>query len=308
MQNLVLYVATVLIWGSTWYAITWQIDAADARVSLFLRFGLAGVLLLGFCRLRGIRLAFEARDHLAMAAQGGLLFSVNYLLFYWCTAWITSGLVAVIFSTVILMNIVNGALFLGRPIQPRVLIGGLFGLAGISLVFLPELGASGEAGADALRGLLVGLVATYCASLGNILSMRNQRVGIPVLQGNAWGMLYGALLMLLLVMVSGAPLAIDWSLGYGVSLLYLALFGSILAFGAYLTLVGRIGADRAAYASILFPLVALAISSLLEDYHWHSEALLGVMLIVVGNVLVLGRGLFDRGVRQGAASADATVS
>lgn len=308
MQNFGLYIATVLIWGSTWYAITWQLDAADVRISLFLRFGIAGGLLLAFCRLRGIRLGFAVRDHLAMAAQGCLLFSVNYLLFYWCTGWITSGLVAVIFSTVILMNILNGALFLGRPIERRVLFGGLFGLAGLSLVFLPELAISGQGSGDALRGLLVGLVATYCASLGNILSMRNQQAGIPVLQGNAWGMFYGALLMAALALPSGVSFTVDWSVGYSVSLMYLAIVGSIVAFGAYLTLVGRIGADRAAYASILFPLVALVISSLLEGYQWSSPALLGVVLIVIGNVLVLGRGIFHRGLPSATSSPGTTAS
>jgi len=233
-----------------------------------------------------------------MAAQGLCLFSVNYLLFYWCTGLITSGLVAIIFSTVIVMNIINGAVFLNKPVQGVVLLGALVGLLGITLVFWREIEASQQvselASSKVLKGLGIGLVATFFASMGNILSARNQSHQLPVLQTNAFGMAYGAMFMVFYALVSDVPIVFDWSLEYVGSLLYLSIFGSIIAFGAYLTLVGRIGADRAAYATVLFPLVALVISSIFENFEWTPLALVGVGLVLVGNVMVVGRGLGAR--------------
>ncbi len=133
------------------------------------------------------------------------------------------------------------------------------------------------------------LVATYLASVGNILSARNQKQGIPVVQTNAWGMAYGALILLAFALARDLPFAWDPAPAYGVSLFYLAVFGSVLAFGCYLTLVGRIGADRAAYAAVLFPVIALGISTLFEDYRWTGRAIFGFILVLAGNYLVLAR-------------------
>ncbi len=306
MQGAVFYLLTVLIWGSTWFAIRFQLGTVDPSVSLVYRFGLAAVLLLIWCLVRGVSMRFTWREHCAMAAQGACLFSINYLLFYWCTGLITSGLVAIIFSTVIVMNIFNGALFLKKPVQGRVLLGAMLGLSGITLVFWHEIAASravSEAAShNVLIGLGIGLVATLFASLGNILSARNQASGIPVLQTNAYGMSYGALLMVVYAAVSGVPFVFEWTAAYVGSLLYLSVFGSIIAFGAYLTLVGRIGADKAAYATVLFPLVALAISSVFEDFTWTPIALTGVGLILIGNVLVVGQGLGARWRRRVAVA------
>jgi drug/metabolite transporter (DMT)-like permease len=206
--------------------------------------------------------------------------------------------VAIIFSTVIVMNIINGAIFLKKPVQSIVLLGALVGLLGITLVFWHEIEASQavseQASATVLKGLGMGLVATFFASLGNILSARNQSHKLPVLQTNAFGMAYGAGFMVIYALLAGVPVVFEWSVGYVGSLLYLSIFGSIIAFGAYLTLVGRIGADRAAYATVLFPLVALLISSIYEDFQWTPLALAGVALVLIGNIMVVGRGLGTR--------------
>lgn len=306
MQGATYYLLTVLIWGSTWFAIRFQLGVVDESVSLVYRFGLASLLLVIWCVVRRVSLRFTVAEHAAMAAQGVCLFSTNYLLFYWCTGLITSGLVAIIFSTVIVMNIINGAIFLKRKVQPIVLLGALIGLAGITLVFWDEIASaraeSAAASRDILTGLGIGLIATFMASLGNILSARNQSQGLPVLQTNAFGMAYGALVMAIYALVTQSPFTVDISVPYIASLLYLSIFGSIIAFGAYLTLVGRIGADRAAYATVLFPLVALLISSVFEDFDWTPLALSGVFLVLVGNVLVIGRGLGGRWRRRVASA------
>lgn len=296
MQNLIYYLVTVLIWGSTWFAIKFQLDAAAVPVSLYWRFGIAAVVLFAYCTYKRLPIRFAPYEHAFMALQGLCLFSVNYLLFYWCTNYITSGLVAVIFSTVIVMNILNSALFLKKSIEPVVVAGAMVGLTGITLVFWSDVSsieAQNTSGAIG-KGIMLGLVATLSASLGNILSARNQGLGLPVIQTNTFGMLYGALFMFGYSILTSAEHSINWNLSYAVSLLYLAIPGSIFAFGAYLSLIGRIGADRAAYATVLFPVVALIISSMFEGFTFTATSVVGIGLVLFGNSLVLGRGFLNK--------------
>ena len=286
MHSASLYIATVLIWGSTWFAIKFQLGVVAAEVSLVYRFLVAAVILLIFCLLTRRNLRFSISQHVFIALQGLFLFSVNYLIFYWATDLLTSGIVALLFSTVILMNIFNGALILGQPISLRVVVGALFGISGIAAIFWSEV-VSLENDSATWQGLWMCLVATFLASIGNILSARNQRQQLPVVQTNAWGMSYGALFMGIYALYSGVSFNYDTSYSYSVSLLYLSVFGSIFAFGSYLTLIGRIGADKTAYAAVLFPVVALSISTVFEGYHWTAMAIFGFGLVVCGNFLVL---------------------
>jgi drug/metabolite transporter (DMT)-like permease len=244
--------------------------------------------LLSFCALTGRSLKYSLRQHWFIALQGLFLFSSNYLVFYWATGLLTSGIVALMFSTVILMNIVNGAIFMRLAVSRRVILGACFGIAGIASIFWAELGAV-DNNADTWRGLWMCLLATFFASIGNIISARNQKNGIPVIQTNAWGMGYGALVMLAYALVSGVSFNYDPGFSYSVSLIYLSVFGSILAFGFYLTLVGRIGADKAAYAAVLFPVIALGLSTIFENYQWSLRAVFGFALVLLGNYIVLTR-------------------
>ena len=280
----------MLIWGSTWYAILFQIGVVHPILSVAYRYVIAAALLMGFCVIRGKTLRFGPRDHLGIAAQGAFLFSLNYVLFYIAAAHLTSGLLALTFSTIVLMNMLNGAWLFKLPVSGQVLAGAGLGLSGMALVFWPEV-ATFEASRDTLFAIGLAIFATYLASLGNMGSVYTQRRRLPVVQTNALGMAYGALITLLIA--TGAAVTgqlrfdFDFSFPYVASLIYLAVFGSVLAFGAYLTLLGRIGADRAAYATVLFPLVALAISTVFEGYRWTAPALAGTVLILAGNVLVL---------------------
>ena len=291
MRSVLYYLTTITIWGSSWFAITFQLGAAAESVSIFYRFSLATLLLFAFCTITKKRMRFSAREHGFIAAQGFFLFSFNYLLFYWCTVYVTSGFVAVIFSTVVIMNIINGAVFLKTPGRPMVVMGAMLGLIGIALVFSHELldQQTADATKATWKGLWIGLIATLCASLGNILSARNQGAGLQVLQTNAYGMLYGSIIMLMYTLMAGHSFSVEWSTEYILSLVYLSVFGSILAFGAYLSLIGKIGADKAAYVSVLFPIVALAFSQWFEGFVWSREALLGVGFVLTGNLLVIGR-------------------
>ncbi len=299
MQNLLFYTATVCIWGSTWIAIKFQLGTVDPMLSVGYRFSLAAALLLLWCRTCRLSMRFSLGEHGFMALQGIFLFSLNYLLFYLAELQLTSGLAAVIFSTILLMNMVNGAIFLRSPLDKKVLAGAFLGIFGILLVFRPEI-TSFSMDNEGLRGILLCLLATFSASLGNILSARNQKNRLPIIQTNAFGMGYGALLMLIAAWLTGKPFTIETTILYIGSLFYLAIFGSIIAFGCYLSLIGNIGTDRAAYSTLLFPLVALAISTVWEGYHWTGSAVAGIVLILSGNFLMLQRGKrvrpLDRGV------------
>ena len=286
MHNSLLYLITTLIWGSTWLAIKLQLGTVAPEVSIAYRFALAAASLMAFSLVRGLRMRFSWRTHLFIALQGFLLFSLNYILVYLAEGYLTSGLVAITFSTIIVLNVIFGALFLGDPVRPRVVLGAVIGLAGLGLVFWPELSGFDLSSENTL-GVVLCLAGTVSASLGNIVSARNQRHGLPVVQTNAYGMAYGAAFMLGLALLRGSRLTFDGSAGYVGSLLYLAVFGSVVAFGTYLTLLGRIGPDRASYTSVLFPIIALVLSTLFEGLTWSMLAIAGVALVLAGNVVAL---------------------
>jgi len=285
-MNFLFYSGVILIWGTTWFAILFQLGEVDPLVSIIYRFAIAAVILMIYCLATGKKMHFPLRDHLFMALMGVFLFSLNYWLFYMAELYLASGLVAVVFSTMVIWNILFGAFFIGTPVRPKVLIGAFLGLTGICLVFWPEL-ASFKLSDKGVVGLLLSLAATVSASLGNITSARNQMGGIPVVQANAFGMSYGTILMIVVALLTGKEFTFQVTVPYTASLLYLALFGSVFAFGMYLTLIGRIGADRAAYTTLLFPLVALSLSMLFEGYRGSAGVLIGIGLILMGNFLVL---------------------
>jgi drug/metabolite transporter (DMT)-like permease len=286
MKNIVFYTITVLIWGSTWIGIKMQLGLVEPIVSVAYRFFLAALILLVWCRLRGLNMRYDLQQHKFMLLQGVLLFGFNYLLFYVAELHVTSGLAAIIFSTILLMNVINGAIFLRSPVNGSVLIGGVIGLVGIILVFRSEI-TTFSLDNDSVFGVICCLVATFLASLGNITSARNQKQKMPIIQTNAFGMGYGALAMLIFALLTGKSFSFDPSFVYVGSLAYLALFGSVIAFGCYLHLVGSIGADRAAYATLLFPIVALVISTIWEDYHWSISSATGVVMILFGNLWMI---------------------
>ena len=236
---------------------------------------------------RGDTLAYPAADHRRFAAAGALMFSSNFVLFLYGGQYLPSGLLAVVFSLVSILNLLLGAAFLGQPIMPRVAVGGVLGAAGIALLYSPQIAGGFERGA--LLGLAFCLAGTLSFCAGNLVSTAIQRRGVPLLAATAWGMTYGVAALAAIVLVRGQPLAVEWTPRYLGATLYLALFASVVAFASYLTLLRRIGAARAGYATVLFPIVALAVSTLVEGYRWTLAAILGAALALAGNVLVLRR-------------------
>lgn len=287
MPTGLIYGVVVLIWGTTWYVIKFQLGVVEPEISLVYRFGLAALCLFGYARLAGSPLALSWRDHRFIALQGATLFCLNYWMTYLSTQYLTSGLVAVLFTAIIFFNIVNGRMILGTAIEGRVLAAAGAGVVGVGLLFLPELQAAMHEPLIA-RGAALALGATYLASLGNMAASRNTRAGLPVVTVNAYGMAYGAVGLAAIAVLRGAPLDFDPRWPYVLSLLYLSLAGTALAFGLYLALIRRIGASRAAYTSVLFPVVALVVSTLFEGYRWSLPAVIGLAVLVAGNALALG--------------------
>ncbi len=288
MSTFGLYLVAVLIWGSTWLVIKFQLGVVPPMVSVAWRFALAALMLLAWCALRRRPLRFGLRDHLWIALQGIVMFGLNYAGVYLSEQYLTSGLVAVLFSTVVFMNALGMRLFFGLPIRPATSLAALVGFAGVALLFWPQL-ESLSGSNQQLPGVALGLGATVVASLGNMVATRVHQRGLPVMPVNAWSMLYGALFVAALAFAGGQRFVFDTSWRYVVSLAYLALFGSALAFGAYLTLMRRIGADRAAYTAVAVPVVALLLSSIFEQLRWQLASVIGVALCLAGNVLMLRR-------------------
>lgn len=284
-MNISLYLLTVLIWGTTWIAIKWQVGVVAIPLSIAYRFALAALVLFAILLLSRRLQKLDRRGQLLCLAQGACLFCINFICFYTASQWVPSGLIAVVFSTATLWNALNARVFFGQRIAANVMLGGALGLSGLVLLFWPEL-VGHTASRETLTGLALCLVGTLCFSAGNMLSSLQQKAGLRPLTTNAWGMFYGASLLALGCMLSGTPLSMDWSPLYLGSLLYLAIPGSVIGFTAYLTLVGRMGPERAAYCTVLFPVVALNVSAVFEGYQWTAPALLGLALVMAGNLLV----------------------
>lgn len=288
MPNWLLYVVTVLVWGSTWLAIEHQLGVVSPEVSVFYRYLGAAALLFAWCLARGLKLKFDRRAHSRFILLGLLLFCLNYIVTYHAQQYITSALAAIAFSTMLWMNIINARIFFSVRAGSIVISSAVIGMAGILILFLPQVEHVSMSDAT-LYGASLAIVGALLASLGNMVSQSAQKDDLPVIQSNAWGMLYGALLTGAIAFGQGREFSFDWSTSYVTSLLYLTVFGSIVAFGAYLTLLGRIGAHRAGYAMVMFPVVALVLSFLFEGLEITANIIVGVTFVLLGNLFVLQR-------------------
>jgi drug/metabolite transporter (DMT)-like permease len=286
MLNILLFITVVLIWGSTWLAVKFQLGVVAPEASIAYRIGSAAVLMFLWALWRRQSLRFAGRDHLFLLLQGALIFSINFFMFYRATGYLTTGLIALINSTASALTILVTCLLQRRPPSGRVLLGAAFGISGIAVIFWPQLAGlnwSSEVG----RGILFSCGGTVCFSLGSIVGARNRTAGYPLQSNMGWAMFYGTLLLSAVVLISGRKFSFDPGFAYVSSLLYLSIIGSVVAFAAYFALLGRIEAERATYVSVLFPIVALSLSTLFEGYHWTWPAVVGVGLTLMGNVLVL---------------------
>jgi len=286
MNNTFLYGLTVLIWGSTWFAVELQLGVVAPEVSLVYRYGAASALLFAWSRFRSLQLRFALREHGWFLLLGVLLFGLNYIVVYRAQIHITSALTAIAFSSMVWMNIINARLFFGVKADKRVLIGALLGASGILYLFAPQISEI-SFNDTVFYGSFLTVLSALIASFGNMVSQATQKAKLPVVQTNAWGMFYGAVFTGVIATVNGHSFDFEWTAGYIGSLAYLTVFGSIVAFGAYLTLLGRIGAHKAGYAMVMFPVVALVVSTLFEGLQIDTTTVIGTLLVLAGNLFVL---------------------
>ncbi len=284
-RGFIYFIIPCLIWGSTWYVIKFQIGEVDPMLSVGYRFLIAGILILLYCLLKGLPLKFNSRAHVFIALQGLCLFGFNYWFVYMAEEELTSALVAVAFSTLIFMNIIFNRLILKGPIETKVLAGAAIGFTGVVLLFKNELQFNFTT--ESIIAIMFCFASVALASMGNILSALNQKNKIPLIQTNALGMLYGSIAMIMFSLLSGKDIRFDSQSPYVLSLSYLAIFGSVVAFSAYLKMLGEIGPDKAGYVILVVPLVALLISTLFENYHWNSYSASGAILLIMGNAITL---------------------
>jgi len=296
MRNTVLYIVTVLVWGSTWLAIEYQLDEVHLFASLAYRFAIAASLMWAYCVITKVPMTFGLKDHGFIVVLALFNFSLNYAFIYASQAYLTSAMTSIAFSTMLLMNIVNTRIFFGTRITARVYIGASVGILGIVALFWNDL-AVNTVDPDTLKpssfdakttlGLTLVMISALAASLGNMVSVRNSRAGMNVFAVNAWGMLYGTILLCLMVGISDAEFSFSTKPTYVFSLLYLAVFGTVIGFGTYYVLLSDIGPEKASYVIVLFPVVAVFLSTIFEGFVWTGSTFLGFALVLLGNAIIL---------------------
>jgi len=278
-----LYIAVIFGWSTSWYPLSLQLGVVAPEVSLVWRFSISGLMMFGICALRGIDLRFGRAEHGRFMMLGIALFSTNFALFYNASFYAASGLLAVMLSMSSLIN-VGFVAAQNRRRPPLLQVGAaLIGLAGLGLVFLPELRLS----STVLTAMAFGFGGTISFCIGNMQSSASQGRGVPVLASTGWGMIYGTVFMALVALVRGHDFIIDPSVTYFGSLGWLIVISSVMTFACYLSLIGRIGPGRAAYTTVVFPIFALLISARYEGYEWTLPSLAGMGLVMVGNLMMI---------------------
>lgn len=287
-MNAALFASTVLVWGTTWIAIAWEVGPVPVLVSVFYRFAAAALVFFAVLGATGRLKVPPLRDQPFVVAQALCLFCCNFICFYAAAARVPSGLVSVVFSLSTVFNAVGARIFFGTPVTGRMLAAAALGVAGLALLFGRDaaVGLSG----GTLAGVGLALLGTLFFSLGNMASRRNSAAGVSPVTASAWGMLYGAAALLALIGLTRTPVVAPPDARYLGALLYLAAVGSVVGFTAYLSLVARIGSSKAAYATVLFPIVALALSTVFEGYRWHWTGFVGLALTLAGNLVVFTGG------------------
>ena len=286
MKNTLLYIVTVLIWGSTWLAIEFQLGEVNEIISLFWRFALAAACMWFYVAVKKLPMRYSLTDHGFFMLLALCNFGANYLFLYWAQNSLNSAMASIAFSLLLVFNIVNTRLFFGKPIAKRIYFGAGLGVLGIIALFWQDIKAF-DLNSDVMSGLALALLGTLIASFGNMVSVRNSNHQVGILQGNAWGMLYSAAFLFSYSQIMGVTLTVDAHWQYWASLLYLAIFGTVIAFASYFSLLKRIGPERASYIIVLFPLVAVTLSTYFEGFVWQNNTLIGFLLVLVGNAIVL---------------------
>lgn len=279
-------VVCALIWGTTWFAITLQLGSVDPVVSIVWRFGLAALVLFGFCAVTKRPLRLNRAQHLAVLGQGACAFAVSYGFVYAAEEQVTSAVVAVIFAALAFVNLILFRVLGGVKASSAAWLGAALGVVGVGVLSAGQLSAA-DAGSAPDRGIIFAVIAVLASAFGNWFAWRGQRAGATVIGGTAWAMAYGTALLALYGVATGVVWRIELTPAYVMSLLYLSLFGSVVAFGLYFSLARSRGYALASYISALTPPIAMLASVLFEDARFGWSALIGLGLVLAGQVLLI---------------------
>ena len=284
--NIFLFLFVVFCWSPTWYVIKFQLGIVDPVLSVTYRFFIAALILFFFTIITKRKISFKLQDHFWFFLLGINLFSLNYILFYIANLYLISGIVAVCFSALIFMNILNERIFFQIKATYKTYLASMIGLLGLFVIFNKEI--IGFTYSNKVHyGILLGIIATYFASLGNIISLRNSKNNLPIISTLSYAMLYGSIFTFIVSVILNKEIIFDISFSYITSLLFLSFVGSVLGFTLYLKLIERIGAGRAGYIGAILPVVALIISTYFENLVWNQSIILGLFLLILGAVLVI---------------------
>ena len=288
MNNLILFISTLLCWSPTWYLIKFQFGVVDPLISIFSRFFIASIIVFIFLILSKKKMSFNLHQHLSFLLLGVTLFSLNYIFFYLANTYLISGIVTIAFSTILIMNILGERIYFKIKSSKETLFAAGFGIVGILIIFGNEL-LNFKLEDKTHIGIILSFIATFWASTGNLVHQKNSKDKIPFIQSIAYGMLYGALFTLIVAKFRGAEIIFDNSISYILSFLYLSIIGSVVAFYLYLKLLENIGSARAGYIGVIMPIIALIISTIFEGLQWTNNLIFGLPVLIFGCVLILNQ-------------------
>ena len=288
MNNLILFTATLFCWSPTWYLIKFQLGYVDPLVSVFYRFVTASLIIFIYLIIKRKNLKFSFNQHIWFLFFGTCLYSINYVFFYTSNTYLVSAFPAIVFSTVVIMNIIGEWFYFKKKPTIKTLIGAAIGMVGIIIIFNKEIFNFSLSNGTHI-GLFLALLGTFCASTGNMIHQRNLNNNFPLIQTIAFAMLYGSLMTLLVTQLNNTELLFEFTFRYIGSLAYLSVFGSIFAFIFYLKLLEKVGSGRAGYVGVVMPVIALLISTIFENLEWKGDLIIGLPVLLIGAVLVINQ-------------------
>ena len=289
-SNIVLFLGALLFWSATWSIIgLTQVNIdLDPTISVFIRFILAGLIILAYVILTNRKLIFSLKEHLYFFILGIFLYSGNYIFFYHSNVYLPSNIPATVFCLLTIFNILGEKFIFKKPITSMTLSGALLGITGIGIIFYQDF-VNFNLNSGTTLGLMFALFATLSASAGNLIAIYNKRnYNIPLLQNVAFAMIYGALVALIVSFIKGAEFYIPISnFSYLLGLAYLIIFGSIISFLCYIRFIENTSASTGGYIGVIMPILALIISMIFEDVKPDIFFLTGLPVALIGLLLIL---------------------
>ncbi|HYI65271.1 MAG TPA: DMT family transporter [Allosphingosinicella sp.] len=289
------FLLITLIWGSTWIVIKDQLGPDPAIAvppvwSVSYRFFIAGAAMMAIARMKSESLRLGRGGYVLAAMLGTFQFVVNYSFVYVAELYITSGLAAVVFALLVVPNAIFAYAFFGNRVSGRFVLGSAVAMAGVALLFVQEMRHSPGPTGAVLTGLGLVIIAVLAASISNVMQIMPAIRNRPVAPMLGWAMLYGASINAVFGWAYAGPPVFETRFGYWLGLLYLGVVASALAFWLYYEIIRKIGPAKAAYSSVLIPIIAMAFSTALEGYRWSALALAGGALAIAGLVIALKAG------------------